>query len=216
MKSKKRSVAPSMDAYHDSQIPRLVGTLFRSADGASTERSVSRVFAVTSPQRGEGVSTIALMIARELARHPERRTLLVSTAELTQLTVDDLRQPEQRWSKEPLTDVWRMASAGKQAAAGVRAWEADPRFVREVLEHLRERFAAVVLDCGPLLSSSDLPRLGHLVDGAIVVVEAGRSSRPQIEHGLEVLALAGSELKGFVLNRRTYPIPERVYRWLRS
>lgn len=215
MKSKKRSVAESLDAYHESQIPRLVGTLFRGSEEVSAGAAPTRLFAVTSPQRGEGVTTVALMIARELARHPKRDTLLVSTAELAQLTADDLRQTEQRWTKEPLTDVWRMTPAGKQMG-GTRSWETDPQFVRDELQHLRERFGVVVLDCGPLLSSSDLPKLGHLVDGAIVVVEAARSTRPQIEHALEVLALAGSDLKGFVLNRRTYPIPERVYRWLRS
>lgn len=215
MKRKKRSFGEPLDAYHESQIPRLVGTLFRESEGVSADPGSTRLFAVTSPQNGEGVTTVALMIARELARHPDRETLLVSTAELAQLTVDDLRPPDQRWLKEPLTDVWRMTAAGKQVA-GTRPWETDPRFVRDQLQHLRERFGVVVLDCGPLLSSFDLPKLGHLVDGAIVVVEAGRSTRPQIEHALDVLALAGSDLKGFVLNRRTYPIPERVYRWLRS
>ncbi len=215
MKRKKRFVAQSLDAYHESQIPRLVGTLFRGSEQVSAELTPSRLFAITSPQTGEGVSTIALMIARELARYPQRETLLASTAELAQLTADDLKQPEQRWSKEPLTNVWRMAAVGK-GATSARAWETDPWFVRDLLGRLRERFGVVVLDCGPLLSSSDIPKLGHLVDGAIVVVEAGRSSRPQIEHALEVLSLAGSELKGFVLNRRTYPIPDRVYRWLRS
>ena len=215
MKRKNAYVAQSLDAYHQSQIPKLVGTLFRGAEGMSAELAPSRVFAVTSSQKGEGVSTIALMIARELARHPERETLLVSTAELAQLRADDLRQPEQRWAKEPLTGAWRMTSNGKRDPTA-QPWETDPRFVRDLLQHLRERFGAVVLDCGALLSSPDLPKLGHLVDGAIVVVEAGRSTRPQIEHALEVLSLAGAELTGFVLNRRTYPIPARVYRWLRS
>ncbi len=215
MKKKRRPVAQSLDAYHESQIPKLVGTLFRGSAGDTAEPSASRLFAVTSPQKGEGVSTIALMVARELARHPERQALLVSTTELAQLTSDDRREPEQRWTREPLTDLWRMVPAGKSSPTA-RPWETDPRFVRDLLQRLRERFGVVVLDCGPLLSSSDLPKLGHLVDGAIVVVEAGRSTRPQIEHALEILSLAGADLRGFVLNRRTYPIPERVYRWLRS
>lgn len=214
MRRKRRFTAQSLDAYHESQIPKLVGTLFRGAESVSAEVSPSRLFAVTSPQQGEGVTTVSLVIARELARHPERETLLVSTAELARLTPDDLHS-DSRWSKEPLSRLWRMAPDSKRDGAA-RAWETDPRFVRDVLEDLRRRFGAVIFDCGSLLSSPDLPKLGHLVDGAIVVIEAGRSTRPQIDHALEVLALAGAELKGFVLNRRTYPIPDRVYRWLRS
>lgn len=214
MKRKGRLIGQSLDAYHESQIPKLVSTLFREAEGVSAEGSLPRLFAVTSPQNGEGVTTVSLMIARELARHPERETLLVSTAELAQLTPADLQSGE-RWSKEPLTGLWRLMPAAKRDVAA-RAWETDPRFVRDLLEQLRRRFGTVILDCGSLLSSPDLPKLGHMVDGAIVVVEAGRSTRPQIDHALEVLSLAGAELKGFVLNRRTYPIPERVYRWLRS
>lgn len=215
MKRKSQSVSQSLDAYHRSQIPKLVGTLFRESDGISADSAPSRIFSVTSPQAGEGVTTIALMIARELARQPQRETLLVSTAELAQLTADDLHQPEQPFAQEPLSGVWRLSASGKPADAS-RAWDTDPRFVRDVMQHLRSRFGVIILDSGPLLSSPDLPKLGHLVDGAVVVVEAGRSTRPQIEHALEVLSLAGSVLKGFVLNRRTYPIPERVYRWLRS
>ena len=215
MKRKKRFVSQSLDAYHQSQIPKLVGTLFRGSDGISADPASSRIFSVTSPQAGEGVTTIALMIARELARHPEREALLVSTAELAQLTADDLYQPEQTFAQEPLSGIWRLSATGKLAGA-TRAWDTDPRFVRDVMQHLRSRFGVIILDCGPLLSSPDLPKLGHLVDGAVMVVEAGRSTRPQIEHALEVLSLAGSDFKGFVLNRRTYPIPERVYRWLRT
>lgn len=219
MKRKRQFVAQSLDAYHASQIPKLVDTLFRGAESVSAEVSLPRLFAVTSPQKGEGVTTLSLMIARELARHPERETLLVSTEELAQLTPAHLQSGE-RWSgehcfREPLTGLWRLTPAAKRDSA-TRAWETDPRFVRDLLEDLRRRFGAVILDCGSLLSSPDLPKLGHLVDGAIVVIEAGRSTRPQIDHALEVLSLAGAELKGFVLNRRTYPIPDRVYRWLRS
>ena len=215
MKRKKRFVSQSLDTYHQSQIPKLVDTLFRGADGISDDPAPSRIFSVTSPQAGEGVTTIALMIARELARHPERDALLVSTAELAQLTADNLHRPEEIFAQEPLSGVWRLSATGKPASPA-RAWDTDPRFVREVMQHLRSRFGVVILDSGPLLSSPDLPKLGHLVDGAVMVVEAGRSTRPQIEHALDVLSLAGSDLKGFVLNRRTYPIPERVYRWLRS
>ena len=215
MRNKKRFSRQSLESYHESQMPKLVGTLFRGSETVAADLTPSRIFAVTSPQKSEGVSTIALLIAREVARNPEHRTLLISTDSLAQITLDDLRQTDQRWVREPLRDVWRIIPTGRQSAA-TRPWETDPRFVRDVMAALREQFGVIVLDCGPLLSSSDLPRLGHLLDGAIVVIEAGRSTRPQIEHALEVLSLAGSELKGFVLNRRTYPIPERVYRWLRS
>ncbi len=216
MRRKKKVVRQSLDAFHESQMPKLVGSLFRGSENAPSDAASSRIFGVTSPQKSEGVSTIALLIAREMARHPERRALLVSTADLAELTADDLRQTEPRWSKEPLSDLWRITPAAKRQKPATRPWETDPRFVRDVLAWLRTAFGAVVLDCGPLLSSPDVPKLGHLLDGAIVVVEAGRSTRPQIEHALEVLSLAGSDLKGFVLNRRTYPIPERIYRWLRS
>ena len=215
MQKKKSFPRQSLDSYHESQMPKLVGTLFRGSEAVAADMTPSRIFAVTSPQMSEGVSTIALLIAREVARNPERKTLLISTANLAKVTLDDLRQADQRWSREPVHGVWRMVPTGGRESA-TRPWETDPRFVRDVIAVLREHFGVVILDCGPLLSSSDLPRLGHLLDGTLVVIEAGRSTRPQIEHALEVLSMAGSELKGFVLNRRTYPIPERVYRWLRS
>jgi len=195
-------------------MPKLVAALFRDGESATGE-APNKVLAVTSPQLSEGVSTISLLIARELARNLQRQTLLVSTAELETLAPGDLLANSTRWEKSPIYNFWRLVPPA-HATPGDSPWETDPRFVRDVFFALRTRFDAVLIDCGPLLTSHDFSRLGHLIDGAIVVIQADRSTKQQIERALQVLTLTGSTLKGFVLNRQTYPIPERIYRWLRS
>lgn len=206
------SIPPSLRSYHDSQIPKLCGALYRDR---GTGNETANVFAITSAQGGEGASTIALLMARELARHPERGVLLATTSDLARLAPGDLSAPELRWIRDPNDNVWRLVPS-QPRDSGNSPWETDLRFVRQVLDVLRQHFEAVILDTGALLTSHDVPRLGYLTDGVVLVVEAGRSTRQQIEHALQLISLAGVEFKGFVLNRRTYPIPDRLYRWLRS
>ena len=212
MKKRNRGVPPSLHSYHESQIPKLVGSLFR--EGAS-EMETCSIFAISSVQSGEGASTIALLVARELAKRPGHRVLLASTDDLGRLTPETLQHPETCWKNDEQTGLMYVAgTSGKPAGPSV--WSSDPRFVRSVMQLLRQSFHAVLLDTGPLLTSNDVPRMGYLVDGVVLVVQADRSTKPQIEHALQILSLAGGKLKGFVLNRRTYPIPDRIYRWLRS
>ena len=212
MKKRNRGIPPSLHSYHESQIPKLVGSLFR--EGLSDQETCS-IFAISSVQQGEGASTISLLVARELANHPGRRVLLAGTADLARLTPEDLNDPTSCFRESEQSGLSYIAGTARKSA-GVSAWDADPRFVRSVLQLLRQTFDAVLLDTGALLTSNDVARIGYLVDGVVLVVQADRSTKPQIEHALQILSLAGGKFKGFVLNRRTYPIPDRIYRWLRS
>ncbi|WP_128912404.1 tyrosine-protein kinase family protein [Granulicella sibirica] len=211
MKKRKTHNRQSLHSYHESQIPKLVGSLFREA---SNEVEVSSVYAVTSVQHGEGASTISLLVAREFARQPGRKILLASTDDFRQLVPEDLAQPDLCWGREQ-SSFFRVIASERKPLVG-SAWDSDPRFARALIQLLRQHFDAVLVDAGDLLSSHDIARLGHLIDGVVLVVQADRSTKAQIERALQVLSLAGGELKGCVLNRRTYPIPDLIYRWFRS
>jgi protein-tyrosine kinase len=53
-----------------------------------------------------------------------------------------------------------------------------------------------------------------MVDGVVLVVRAGRTSREAVLQAKKRLQLAGARLLGVVLNDRTYPLPEFLYRRL--
>jgi len=78
----------------------------------------------------------------------------------------------------------------------------------------RDRFDAIAIDCGSLEKSFDLLRVAREADGVVLVVEAGRTSKSQIDRAAKLVSESGGTLLGFVLNKRRYPIPRWLYRLL--
>jgi len=83
-----------------------------------------------------------------------------------------------------------------------------------MLDALRERFDLVVIDAPPLNAGSDAALLSSVVDGVVLVVEAGRARWQAVRSGMEQIAAQGGTVLGVVLNRRRRYIPECIYRRL--
>ena len=66
----------------------------------------------------------------------------------------------------------------------------------------------------PLNESGDALRLSQEADGVFLVVDAGKTRRDQIQYAQKLFAQTGRSLQGLILNRRTYPIPEFLYKLL--
>ncbi len=73
--------------------------------------------------------------------------------------------------------------------------------MRTFLDHAKSVVDLVVLDSPPLQVFADAPILGSLVDGTVVVIDAGHSRRRSVRLGREALARAGANVLGSVLNR---------------
>jgi Mrp family chromosome partitioning ATPase len=69
--------------------------------------------------------------------------------------------------------------------------------VRELKGRYRDRY--VIFDCPPLLTVPDSLVFSSYVDGIILVVEAGRTSKEQIRSSIELLD--GKNILGLVMNR---------------
>lgn len=86
--------------------------------------------------------------------------------------------------------------------------------LKERLAQLRAAFEYVLIDAPATNGCDDASRLGKLADAAILVIEANRTRRLTARRAEETLAAAGVRLLGTVLNNRTFPIPEKIYRLL--
>jgi polysaccharide biosynthesis transport protein len=86
--------------------------------------------------------------------------------------------------------------------------------VRVRLQELRQEFDRVLIDAPPLNLYSDAVALAQLVDGLILIIEADVTRRETAREVTENLRQAGVKILGAVLNKRTYPIPERLYQKL--
>jgi len=78
----------------------------------------------------------------------------------------------------------------------------------------RENHDCVLIDCGSLDKSADLMRVGPMADGVVLVLEAGRTSRDQLDRAVQLVHELKATLLGSVLNKRRYPVPAWLYRLL--
>jgi protein-tyrosine kinase len=86
--------------------------------------------------------------------------------------------------------------------------------MRQRLRELCGAFDYVLIDAPPLGSCNDAVVLGGLSDGVVLVLKANSSRRETARQALQALQGANIPVFGAVLNQRTFPIPDRIYRRL--
>jgi Mrp family chromosome partitioning ATPase len=79
---------------------------------------------------------------------------------------------------------------------------------------LRVEFQSIIIDAPPLTRYADAIALGTLADGLILVLEANSTRKEAAQAAIASLQSSNIQVLAAVLNKRTFPIPDRVYRWL--
>src|SRR6185369_16551784 len=72
--------------------------------------------------------------------------------------------------------------------------------MKEMLRLLGESFDHIIIDSPPLLKVTDPVILSTMVDGVILVVHGGKSTRDIVRRTRQELSLAGAKIFGVVLN----------------
>lgn len=83
--------------------------------------------------------------------------------------------------------------------------------LRERLAELRQGFDFVIIDAPPLIRYADAVVLGQLSDGLVLVLEADATRRESASAVTANLRSAKVPILAAVLNKRTFPIPEKIY-----
>jgi len=83
--------------------------------------------------------------------------------------------------------------------------------MRKLLGVLTERFAHVVIDSPPAISFTDASILSTMVDGVVLVVHGGRSSRAVVRRAKQQLLDVGAHIFGVVLNNVKVETQEYYY-----
>ena len=174
---------------------------------------VPSVFMVTSPQRGEGKTTIAVGLAIMLAQRGAGDVLLVD-ADLRRPTLHEVFRVGTTpgfanflAAEADVSEVVRptdtsnlyMVPAGRSSAT-LADLVAPPR-LGPMLENLAGRFNHVLFDTTPLLGISDALSLAPHVGGAVLVLRHGHAQREAARRAVQLLATIGTPLLGVVLNR---------------
>lgn len=174
------------------------------------------LIAVSSAAPSEGKSTFTVNLAVSFAREG-KRVLIVDC---------DLRRPTQHRNFPAtsnhvgLTDVLTGMVEASDAVQGTSVeglyllssgpTPTDPaRLVeslrlRQMLLDLRKQFDVVVVDTPPVLAVNDAMVIARAVDGMVLVVESGRTTRKMLSDLRERFESSGIEPLGVVLNKMDY------------
>ncbi len=109
-----------------------------------------------------------------------------------------------------LNNLWLFtAGLGREFACDLNQLQLRAKF-----SDLRSEFDYLLIDTPPASSCAEAPFLCQLADGVVLIVGAHSTRRERARAAKESLETARVPILGAVLNRRTYPMPEALYRRL--
>jgi len=174
---------------------------------------------VTSSHRGEGKTTSAACLAITLAKHYEKRTVLVD-ADLRKPRVHQLLEvPREPGLSDALERGHLLGSDLKPTAlenlyvlpCGTRrdqpTWLLESMPGSRVLEELVSRFDHVVLDTAPNVPVPDAILIGSSVDAVVMVLRAGVTPREVVSRGLELQLEESANVLGLIVNNLARVLP---------
>jgi len=189
---------PHADAhsYVDTAIARMVQLRERAPDCGT--------FAFTAPHARAGVTHVVGRVAEQLSRRTGEAVLVAPSGALDGMSSRDFL----RICREPhaSSNVWRALGSGP-----AHAYSGDPDVIP--IAALSRSFGYMLIDCPALDTAPHILSLGPHIDGVFMIVAAGETSRTKIVHAKRLMDASSVRLLGVILNKRTYPVPNFLYRW---
>jgi Mrp family chromosome partitioning ATPase len=173
------------------------------------------VVALTSAMPQEGVSYVTQSFAVELAKRTGKRTLIADAGSLQQADMFHYNQVAKFCSQTNVKNLYVLSSDENKAesAQQLQPVKRKSEFEQGLdnLQTLRFVFDYVFLDCSALKTSDAAALFASEVEGVVVVVEAERTRKEQVQNALKTIETAKGNLLGCVLNKRRYSIPQWIY-----
>ena len=173
-----------------------------------------KVISLTSVLPGSGKTTISVLLARAMGAAQKRVLLIDCDLRKPKLfknlslprengLVDFLINPEETDPKKfihknvfPGVDVMPNSLLPPNPTELLGAQQ-----FKEMLEELKKDYNCILLDCPPGLNMADAMVVGNVVDGIVLLVEAGHTKIKELEHLLEQFGALRAKIIGTALNK---------------
>ena len=207
-----------IDGIAREEITKLVHRVFLLGGAESPRRVV-----FTGTESGNG-STWMCAHASEILASQVGRTVCVVDCNLRRPTLHDqfkvenhnglsdaLRGdgPVRQYARQMRSNLW-LLSCGADCESAADLLTSDRMRMR--LTELSNEFDYLLLDVASLNGSNHGIVLGNLADGLIIVLKAHSTRRDSTREVIQSLQAAKVRVLGAVLNQRTFPIPEKIYK----
>lgn len=214
-----RDVPDSVGESSAAEITKIIQGVFLAHTNASAPHAV--VFC--GANRGAGSTWVCARTAAALAEASAGTVCLIDAnlrcpslhiecgaenspgfAEMIQSS-----QPAKDYTRKISPDVWLVGSGGADARsrAALNANSLVPRFLE-----LRAAFDFLLIDTPAVNVWPDALLLGRLADGVVMVVGSDSTRRETARNAKASLEALQIPVLGAVLNKRTFPIPDAIYR----
>ena len=167
---------------------------------------------ITSATVNEGKSTTAALLATTISKYRNTKTILIDC---------DLRRPtahkifgverengfidvvlNKKSLKSALKDTFipklKILTSGELSKSPAEIFNLPK--LKEVFEEIKWYFDTIVVDCSPIIPVSDPLILSSEMDGALLVVKAGKTPRELVKRAAELMKDAGIQIFGIVIN----------------
>ncbi|MDH3347455.1 MAG: hypothetical protein OEM02_05045 [Desulfobulbaceae bacterium] len=109
------------------------------------------------------------------------------------------------------TPLYVMTLLGKTFT---RPLEPDSDELNSFLSYLRDEYEFILIDTPSSVASTETLILAEQVDGLVLVVEAGKTRWQVVDRIKQKVISQGGNILGVILNKRRFPIPNFIYKYL--
>jgi capsular exopolysaccharide synthesis family protein len=185
-----------------------------------------RSIMISSCNKGEGASTVAVNLARIFAQKNGSKTLLID-ANLHNAALENVFNVE----REPgLTDLindsvdiketiketdlenLKLLPAGSSVSDPKEIFNSEA--ISQCLEKLKRIYRFIVLDSAPIIPYADSLFLSSKVDMVLLAIEADKTRLEVAQEAIKKLSKMGISVFGTILNKKKFNIPTLIYKRL--
>jgi capsular exopolysaccharide synthesis family protein len=185
-----------------------------------------RSIMISSCNKGEGASTVAVNLARIFAQKNGSKTLLID-ANLHNAALESVFNVE----REPgLTDLindsvdiketiketdlenLKLLPAGSSVSDPKEIFNSEA--ISQCLEKLKRIYRFIVLDSAPIIPYADSLFLSSKVDMVLLAIEADKTRLEVAQEAIKKLSKMGISVFGTILNKKKFNIPTLIYKRL--
>ncbi|MCK5580769.1 MAG: CpsD/CapB family tyrosine-protein kinase [Candidatus Omnitrophica bacterium] len=186
-----------------------------------------KVLVMTSSIHGEGKTITTLNLAVSVAHSTEKPKVLVIDADMRRgrvsryLGVDqEVGLSEVLSGKAEASDALFNLDIENLAFIAAGSVPENPsellssNKMKKLLADMKVEFDHIFIDTPPIISVADAGIVGAQADGALMMIQAGRTQRGIIKRATELLNQTHTKVLGHILTNIEYHLPEYIYRYL--
>lgn len=180
---------------------------------------------ITSSLSGEGNTTVAINLAKVIAAaEGNRKTLLIEgnlrnpaiqayfdlpkSYGLTDVILKDV--PLNKTAQiTPIPNLHIMGAGS--GGLGFLPFDKIEN-IKGLLKEAKKEYNFIIFDAPPVLESPETALISRQFDSILLIIEANRTVRSDVERTKQEIIESGGKILGIVLNRKKQYIPTKIYR----